>query len=103
MTRFELYHGKIIHFQRKGPLLLLFLCIILLSGLLIFKQYYRTPVQTENHNVNPGKKVVVHLPDGNEVYTYENYIINKNGKTYYKGERDTIDLTGGTIAYKNWK
>lgn len=105
MTRYELYIGKWKNVQRKGSLIFLFFGIILLSGLLIFQHYYHRPVQTASPDVNPGKKVVVHLPNGNEVYTYANYIVHKNGKTFYKGEgdTDTIDLTGGTISYQNWK
>jgi hypothetical protein len=52
---------------------------------------------------NPGPKVVIHLPNGQKVYTYENLIFEKEGKTYYKGERNTIDLTGGTVDYEEWK
>jgi len=30
-------------------------------------------------------------------------IQEKDGKTYYKGERNTIDLTGGAVTYEEWK
>jgi hypothetical protein len=50
-----------------------------------------------------GKKVVVQLPSGQKVYTYEKLIIVKNGRTYYKGERNIIDLTGGSVTYEDWE
>jgi hypothetical protein len=47
---------------------------------------------------------------GKEPYNQEilshpnvNLIFEKDGKTYYKGERNTIDLTGGTVTYENWE
>ena len=50
-----------------------------------------------------GEKVIITLPEGKTVYTYENLIIEEEGKLLYKGEINTIDLTGGQIAYKNWE
>lgn len=103
MTRVEIYHKKMKHVNRKGQFVILFFGIILLTGLLLYKHYQQNLSHAESPSDSPGKKVVVQLPNGQEVYTYEKYIVHKNGKTYYKGEQNTIDLTGGTISYKNWK
>jgi len=50
-----------------------------------------------------GEKVIITLPEGKTVYTFENLIIEEDGKLYYKGESNTLDLTGGQIVYENWK
>ncbi|XJZ28799.1 hypothetical protein ACF5W4_08440 [Bacillota bacterium Lsc_1132] len=102
MTRIELYHDKPKQFHWKGPSFFILSCLILAFGIYQFNQYWQGTIRIEAPKENLGKKVVVHLPNGQEVYTYENLIIKKNGKTYYKGDRNTIDLTGGTIDYKNW-
>ncbi|MGG5254388.1 hypothetical protein ACQYAD_12910 [Neobacillus sp. SM06] len=102
MTRVELYHDKPKQFHWKGPFLIILACFILAFGIYQLNQYWHDTIRIDAPKENLGKKVVVHLPNGQEVYTYENLIVKKDGKTYYKGERNTIDLTGGTIDYKNW-
>lgn len=65
--------------------------------------YFQSTIRIDEPAADMGLKVVVHLPKGQEVYTYDKLIVEKNGKTYYKGERNTIDLTGGTVTYEDWK
>ncbi|MFP7296488.1 hypothetical protein [Neobacillus niacini] len=77
--------------------------MILTTGFFFFGYYYQSTIKIESPEENLGSQVVIRLPDGKEVFTYENYIIEKDGKTYYKGERNTIDLTGGTVTYEDWE
>jgi hypothetical protein len=77
--------------------------MILTAGFFIFHHYYQSTIKIEAPAEDPGQKVVIQLPNGQKVYTYDNFIIEKDGKTYYKGERNTIDLTGGTVAYEEWE
>jgi hypothetical protein len=103
MTRFELYHQKTKQFSWKGPFFFILTCLILSVGFFVFRYYYQSTIKIESPEENLGSQVVIHLPDGKEVFTYENYIFEKDGRTYYKGERNTIDLTGGTVTYENWE
>ncbi len=103
MTRLELYHDKPKQFSWKGPFFFILTCIILTVGILVFHNYYQSTIKIEAPAENLGSKVVIHLPNGQKVFTYENLIIEKDGKTFYKGERNTIDLTGGSVAYENWE
>ncbi|MDP4084345.1 MAG: hypothetical protein Q8934_06970 [Bacillota bacterium] len=102
MTRLELYRTNQKVFTWKGPFFFILSCIILAAGILYFQQYWQKSIRIEVPEADLGKKVVVQMPNGQEVFTYEKLIIKKDGKTYYKGERNTIDLTGGTVSYKNW-
>lgn len=103
MSRIELYHNKTRQFQWKVPVLsLLLLTLILTGGILLFQYFDQSSIRIDTPDENPGRKVVISLPNGQEVFTYEKYIVSKKGKTYYKGERNTIDLTGGKVDYKNW-
>ncbi len=67
------------------------------------RYYYQTTIRIDAPEEKLGDKVVIQLPNGQEVYTYENLIVEKNGKMYYKGEQNTMDLTGGTVRYENWQ
>jgi hypothetical protein len=101
MTRVELYHKpKRVKSNRK--LFVLILLVFIAAGLFSFK-YYQGTIRKDSPGENQGKKVIVHLPNGDDVFTYDKFIVKKDGKTYYKGEWNTINLTGGTIDYKNWK
>jgi hypothetical protein len=103
MTRFELYHEKPKQFSWKGPFFFVLACIIVTVGFFLFRNYYGNTIRIEVPVVDLGPKVVIDLPNGQKVFTYENLIVEKDGKTYYKGERNIIDLTGGTVKYENWK
>ncbi|MFP7444738.1 hypothetical protein SFC50_13720 [Bacillus infantis] len=82
----------------KIPLLIL---LTAAAVLLIF--YYSTSlIKIESPKKDLGQKVVIELPAGKNIYTYENLLIKENGKLYYKGERNEIDLTGGRIIYEDW-
>lgn len=104
VTRIELYHTRTRpkHFSWKGPLIIVLMSMILSGGIYIFQHFSHNTIKIESPDEDSGRKVVVHLPNGQEVFTYEKYIVKKDGKTYYKGERNKIDLTGGTVDYKNW-
>ncbi|MDQ0199692.1 hypothetical protein [Neobacillus ginsengisoli] len=103
MTRLELYRDKPKQFSWKGPFFFILACILITVGFFVFRYYYQNTIRIEAPSENLGRKVVILLPNDQKVYTYENLIYEKDGKTYYKGESNTIDLTGGTIEYKNWK
>ena len=72
---------------------------------LILSLYYysKSLIKIEAPEKVLGEKVIITLPAGKTVYTYENLIIEDDGKLLYKGENSTIDLTGGQIAYENWE
>lgn len=53
--------------------------------------------------VDNGRQVIISLPNGQEVYTYERYLKKENEKLYYQGEDHKIDLTDGVVKYKNWE
>ncbi|GHH96794.1 hypothetical protein [Neobacillus kokaensis] len=103
MTRAELYNQKPKQSPWRGLLLFIITCMIVSAGVFGFLQYYQNTIKIEAPTEKLGKKVVIDLPNGQKVYTYDHLIIEKNGKMYYKGERNTIDLTGGTVVYENWK
>ncbi|MGG3563023.1 hypothetical protein ABES03_15630 [Neobacillus rhizosphaerae] len=103
MTRVELYNHKLKQFSWKGLFLFILIGIIFAAGFTVFHYYDQRTIKIEAPSENLGQKVVIELPNGQKVYTYDNLIYEKNGKTYYKGERNTIDLTGGTVAYEEWK
>jgi hypothetical protein len=103
MTRLELYHDKPKQFFWKGPFFFILTSILLTVGFFVFRYYYQNTIRIEAPSENLGRKVVIELPSGQKVFTYENLLYEKDGKTYYKGDRNTIDLTGGTVEYKNWK
>ncbi len=42
------------------------------------------------------------MENGKELQTYENLLIEKEGKMYYKGEFNTIEITGGTVVIQEW-
>ncbi|MEH7073255.1 hypothetical protein [Neobacillus drentensis] len=103
MTRVELYHTKPKRSPLKGLFFLIVVCLIVTASFIVFRHYYQNTIKIEAPIENPGQKVVIHLPNGQKVYTYDRLLIEKDGKTYYKGERNTIDLTGGTVNYEEWK
>lgn len=103
MTRLELYHHQTRHFNWKGPLFILVFSLFILAGCLLgYRHYFENSIKLDAPKPNLGPKVVVQLPNGQKVFTYKNLIYQKDGKTFYQGERNMIDLTGGTVAYQNW-
>lgn len=102
MSRLELYHNKPKQFSWKGLFLFLFSGVILTIGFFIFRYYDQNSIKIEAPTENLGEKIVIELPNGQKVYTYENLIVKKEGNLYYKGERNTINLNGGTITYEQW-
>lgn len=103
MTRIELYHQKTKQFSWKRPFFFILTLMVLTVAFYMFLHFYQSTIKIESPEENVGSQVVIHLPDGKQLYTYENYIFEKDGRTYYKGERNTIDVTGGTVTYENWE
>lgn len=103
MTRVELYNHKPKQFPWKSLLFFVLMSLIIAAGILTFHYYEQRTIKIEAPSEDLGEKVVIELPNGQKVYTYDHLIIKKDGKTYYKGERNTIDLTGGTVAYEEWE
>ncbi|MBA4538344.1 hypothetical protein H1Z61_14680 [Bacillus aquiflavi] len=103
MNRFDRHHKHKEKQKRqfkKVRLMILSACLMLVCSFYI---YIKSTAKIKEPNPDLGKKVVIHLPNGSTVFTYENLIIEENGKLYYKGERNTIDLTGGKVVYENWE
>lgn len=92
------YSEKVKHFPIWPLYVIAALSVIFLS----FYFYSQSLIRVDAPEPDLGEKVIIALPDGNRVYTYESFIIEENGKLLYKGERNTIDFTGGTVKYENW-
>ncbi|MEH7275341.1 hypothetical protein [Neobacillus vireti] len=104
MTRIELYHQKKSRqFTWKRPFFFILTCIILTVGFFVFRHYYQSTIKIESPEEDVGSQVVIHLPDGKELFTYKNYIYEKDGRTFYKGDRNIIDVTGGKVIYEKWE
>ncbi|MGD6841717.1 hypothetical protein ACQCVH_04275 [Bacillus infantis] len=81
----------------------IFLLILMTAAAVLLIFYYSTSlIKIETPEKDLGQKVVIELPAGKNIYTYEKLLIKENGKLYYKGERNEIDLTGGRIIYEDW-
>lgn len=84
-------------------IIFLLVCLIVLS-LLVAKLYlYKGFVTDQPKEKELGEKIIVILPSGKEVYTYENLVTSENGKLIYKGDRSKINLTGGIVKYEDWE
>jgi len=81
----------------------LYFIIAVITLLLSTYFYSKSLIKIKSPKQVLGEKVIITLPEGQTVYTFENLIIEEDGKLYYKGERNTLDLTGGQIVYENWK
>lgn len=81
----------------------LYFIIVVITLLLSTYLYSKSLIKIKSPKPVLGEKVIITLPEGKTVYTYENLIIEEEGKLLYKGESNTIDLTGGQISYKNWE
>ncbi|MCM3706588.1 MULTISPECIES: hypothetical protein [Cytobacillus] len=100
MTRSELHMEKP---KSKFMLVSIVLlgCITATFTALYF--YSQSLIIIEAPKKDLGEKIIIQLPSGKSVFTYENLIVEEEGKLFYKGERNTLDLTGGKIVYEDWK
>ena len=65
--------------------------------------YFKSQIKIDAPKVDLGEKVVIILDNGQEMKTYENLLVEKEKKVYYKGEFNTIDVSEGIIVYKDWE
>ncbi|RBP92126.1 hypothetical protein DFO70_10754 [Cytobacillus firmus] len=99
MTRSELHIEK-----PKSKFMLM--TIVLLGFFAVFTALYfysQSLITIEAPKKELGEKIIIQLPSGKSVFTYENLVVKEDGKLFYKGERNTLDLTGGTIVYEEWE
>lgn len=82
---------------------MLYVFITLSAIILSFYFYAQSLITVEAPEQNLGEKVIITLPDGGKIFTYENYIVEEDGKLLYKGERNTIEFTGGFVVFENWQ
>jgi hypothetical protein len=90
--------------QKKSSFWIITLLVFFLCIAAAFSIYYyaKSQIVIEAPAKNLGEKVIIQLPTGRNIYTYENLIVEENGKLLYKGERNTLDLTGGHVVYETW-
>ncbi|MDE3838700.1 hypothetical protein C0966_04775 [Bacillus methanolicus] len=100
MTRTEKFHQHPKSFFWKGMALFVIFSVAIVTALYFFSQ---SLIKVEAPKKDYGRKVIIQLPNGKEVLTYENLIVKEDGKIFYKGENNKIDLTGGNIVYEDWK
>ena len=81
----------------------LYIFVAFIALIICLYVYSKSSIKIEAPKQFLGEKVIITLPAGKTVYTYENLIIEEEGKLLYKGESNTLDLTGGQIVYENWK
>jgi hypothetical protein len=81
----------------------LYVLLVLFLIMIGFYFYSQSLIRIETPKEDPGEKVIITLPTGKTIFTYENFIVEEDGKLLYKGERNTIDLTGGEVVYENWE
>lgn len=100
MSRLERNHVQSKPFFWKGVLIF---SLLIVSFLIAAHLYLKSQIRIEAPEVDLGRKVIIQLPDGKEIQTYENLLVEKEGKMYYEGEWNTINITGGTVVYEDWK
>lgn len=88
--------------KRVFPLWILYVSAALCAFFLSFYFYSQSLIRVDAPKEKLGEKVMIILPNGARVFTYENYIVEEKGKLLYKGDRNTIDFTGGKVIYENW-
>ncbi|NMD69195.1 hypothetical protein HHO41_02760 [Bacillus sp. DNRA2] len=77
--------------------------LLLLAGLIVAIHFYlKSQIKIEAPEIDLGRKVVVKLPEGRELQTFENLLIEDNGKLYYEGEFNTIDISDGVVVIQDW-
>ncbi|MEK3855417.1 hypothetical protein [Cytobacillus sp. FSL H8-0458] len=99
MTRSELHMEKP---KSKFMLMSIVLMGCLAAAFTALYFYSQSLITIEAPKKELGEKIIIQLPSGKSVFTYENLIVEEEGKLFYKGERNTLDLTGGTIVYEEW-
>lgn len=78
--------------------------LLLLAGLIVTIHFYlKSQIKIEAPEIDLGRKVVVKLPEGRELQTFENLLIEDNGKLYYEGEFNTIDISDGVVVIQDWE
>lgn len=102
LSRLEM-HTKPVKKGSVFPKVVLVILSIFVLASLATALYFKNDIVIDKPEEDLGEKVVVVLPNGKEVYTYENLIVSENGKLYYKGDRSSIDLTGGIVRFEEWK
>lgn len=81
----------------------LLILLLLLAGLIVAIHFYlKSQIKIEAPEIDLGRKVVVKLPEGRELQTFENLLIEDNGKLYYEGEFNTIDISDGVVVIQDW-
>ncbi|AIE59809.1 hypothetical protein [Bacillus methanolicus] len=100
MTRSERFHQQPKSFFWKRITLFFIFGVTIVAAVHFYSQ---SLIKIDPPKKDFGRKVIVQLPNGNKVLTYENLIVKEDGKMFYKGENHEIDVTGGNIVYKNWK
>ena len=86
-------------FYKAGSVYILLSLVAIIIGLYFYSQAL---IKVEAPQLELGEKIVVTLSDGKTIYTYENLIVEEEGKLLYKGANSTIDLTGGVVEYEEW-
>lgn len=99
MSRAARYSVKSTRSIKIRFLMFLVLCIAAIPALYFYSQ---SLIKIEAPKKELGEKIIIELPSGDQVFTYENLIVNEDGKLYYKGERNELDLTGGIVLYEDW-
>ena len=100
MSQFQSIMNKSKVLDKMGTL---YMSVVLLFILIGFYFYSQSLIKVEAPEFDPGNKIIITLPDGKMIYTYENLIYEKNGKLIYKGENSTLNLTGGKVDNKKWQ
>ncbi|WP_318503627.1 hypothetical protein [Bacillus sp. T3] len=78
--------------------------IFLTAGLIVAIHFYlKSQIKIEAPEVDLGRKVIIQLPTSEELQTYENLLVERDGKLYYDGEINTIDVTDGVVVIQDWK
>jgi hypothetical protein len=99
MSQIQRNFGETKPFYKAGSIYILLALFAIIIGLYFYSQ---TLIKVETPERELGEKVVVTLSDGKTIYTYENLIVEEDGKLLYKGKNSTIDLTGGVVQYEEW-
>lgn len=100
MEQIQPNHMETKPFYKLGAFYVLIALITILIGLYFYSQAL---IQIHTPDRDLGEKVIVSLPSGKTLFTYENLIVEEDGKLLYKGENSTIDLTGGVVVYQDWE